>query len=107
MGEMAAKQDRASLREQVETLLPSWESWYPSLFDAACDLGLLRARVCSPSSLVLSVRHAGIHSEAVQAFREQWSAEEPEELPEEAAQNTPPPSPQAKRRRNRKRKRGR
>ena len=26
-----------TLREQVEELLPSWKSWYPSLFDAAAD----------------------------------------------------------------------
>jgi len=43
------------------------------------DLGILRARVCDLSSLVLSRRHASIYNEAVQAFREQWSAEEPEE----------------------------
>jgi len=28
-----------SLRDQVELLLPNWERWYPSLFDAAYDLG--------------------------------------------------------------------
>ena len=68
-----------NLREQVELLLPNWESWYPSLFDAACDLGLLRARVCAPSSLLLSNRHAAVQSEALQAFRERWSVEEPED----------------------------
>ncbi len=75
---------RLSLREQVETLLPAWQSWYPSLFDAAEDLGLIRARVCSPSSLMLSNRHASVQSEALQAFREQWSVEdepEPSTLP--------------------------
>ena len=35
-----------NLREQVESLLPAWERWYPSLFDAASDLGLIRAEVC-------------------------------------------------------------
>lgn len=70
---------RRSLRDQVEELLPNWQSWYPSLFDAAHDLGLLRARVCDLSSLVLSHRHAGIYNEAVQAFRNQWSVEEPEQ----------------------------
>jgi len=69
---------RRSLRDQVEELLPNWQSWYPSLFDAATDLGLLRARVCDLSSLVLSHRHASIYNEAVQAFRNQWSVEEPE-----------------------------
>jgi hypothetical protein len=67
-----------SLRDEVDTLLPGWESWYPSVFDAAVDLGLLRARVCSPGSLMLSQRHASIYNEAVQAFREKWSVVEPE-----------------------------
>lgn len=66
----------ASLREQVELLLPDWESWYPSLFDAARDLGVIRARVCDPGSLLLSNRHAGVNSEAARAYREQWSIEE-------------------------------
>jgi len=68
--------DRRNLREQVETLLPTWQSWYPSLFDAAEDLGLIRARVCAPSTLMLSNRHAAIQSEALQAFKEQWSVED-------------------------------
>lgn len=72
---------RLSLREQVELLLPAWQSWYPSLFDAAADLGLIRARVCAPSSLMLSNRHAAVQSEAVQAFKEQWSVEDEPELP--------------------------
>jgi hypothetical protein len=67
-----------SLRDQVETLLPNWQSWYPSIFDAALDLGLIRARVCAPGSLLLSQRHAAIYNEAVQAFREKWSVVEPE-----------------------------
>ena len=61
-----------TLRKQVETLLPTWEQWYPSLFDAAVDLGVLRARVCAPSSLLLSRRHSGVQSAAAQAHREQW-----------------------------------
>ena len=65
-----------TLKEQVEQLLPDWESWYPSLFDAARDLGLIRARVCDPGSLLLSNRHAGVNSEAVRAHREQWSVED-------------------------------
>lgn len=72
---------RLSLREQVELLLPSWQSWYPSLFDAAADLGLIRARVCAPSTLMLSNRHATVQSEALQAFKEQWSVEDEPELP--------------------------
>jgi len=88
-----------SLRDQVDALLPNWQSWYPSLFDAAHDLGLLRARVCDLNSLVLSRRHASVYNEAVQAFREQWSAEEPEALTDhEHASGTPhtePPDPVA------------
>jgi len=68
--------ERKTLREQVELLLPNWRSWYPSLFDAAHDLGLIRARVCAPSSLLLSTRHAAVQSEAVEAFRKQWSVED-------------------------------
>lgn len=75
-------QGNRTLRDQVEELLPGWQSWYPSLFDAAQDLGILRARVCDLSSLVLSNRHAGVYNEAVQAFRNQWSVEEPEVLDE-------------------------
>lgn len=71
---------RLSLREQVEQLLPAWQSWYPSLFDAAADLGLIRARVCDPSTLMLSNRHASIQTEALQQFKEQWSVEDEPEL---------------------------
>jgi hypothetical protein len=66
----------STLREQVEQLLPDWETWYPSLFDAARDLGLIRARVCDPRSLLLSNRHAAVDSEAARAYREQWSIED-------------------------------
>lgn len=80
MTDVFDKERRLNLREQVESLLPAWQSWYPSLFDAAEDLGLIRARVCAPSSLMLSNRHAAVQSEALQAFKEQWLVEdEPEE----------------------------
>lgn len=62
-----------NLRDNVEAILPEWERWYPSLFDAAADLGVIRARICPPSSLLLSRRHAAIHDEAVRAFRERWN----------------------------------
>lgn len=75
-----------NLRERVEALLPNWQSWYPSLFDAAADLGLIRARVCDPSQLSLSNRHASVYNEAVQAFREKWSVEETEEQQSAAQQ---------------------
>lgn len=61
-----------TLREQVEQLLPGWKRWYPSLFDAATDLGLLRARVCSPDQLLLSKRHSSVQSAAEAAHRKQW-----------------------------------
>lgn len=64
-----------SLRAQVDKLLPNWEQWYPSLFDAAVDLGVLKAQVCSPSQLLLSTRHRAIHSAALHAHREQWGGE--------------------------------
>lgn len=61
-----------NLRHQVEELLPNWERWYPSLFDAACDLGLIRAEVCDPGSLLLTRRHAKIRQRAEAAHREKW-----------------------------------
>ena len=64
-----------NLREQVELLLPNWSSWYPSLFDAAVDLGILRARVCDPATLLLQRRHEGVRAAAAQAHREQWNVE--------------------------------
>lgn len=70
--------ESGTLRERVERLLPEWQAWYANLFDAACDLGILRARVCDLSTLVLSRRHASVQNEALQAFRERWLVEEPE-----------------------------
>lgn len=61
-----------SLKDDVEEILPNWESWYPSLFHAAEDLGLIRARVCSPSSLMLNNRHASVQNSGLNAFREKW-----------------------------------
>lgn len=61
-----------SLRRQVEQLLPNWERWYPSLFDAASDLGLIKARVCDPGSLLLQNRHARVRQRAKAAHREKW-----------------------------------
>ncbi len=60
------------LRDQVESLLPNWERWYPSLFDAAFDLGIIRAEVCDPSSLLLTRRHQKIRQRAEDAHREKW-----------------------------------
>jgi hypothetical protein len=81
MSVMPESSERKNLREQVESLLPSWQSWYPSLFDAAADLGLIRARVCAPSQLLLSTRHAGVQQEALQAFKEKWLVEDEPEPP--------------------------
>ncbi len=61
-----------NLRNQVEELLPDWERWYPSLFDAASDLGLIKAEVCDPDSLLLTRRHAKIRQRAADAHREKW-----------------------------------
>ena len=88
-----------NLREQVERLLPGWQSWYPSLFDAAADLGLIRARVCAPSSLLLSARHSAVQQEALQAFKEKWLVEdepEPQRLP--IRLHRAPPKPLKRRR---------
>ena len=65
-----------SLRDEVEKILPGWKRWYPSLFDAATDLGVIRARVCSPDSLLLSKRHAKVQSAAEAAHRQQWGGTE-------------------------------
>ena len=61
-----------NLREQVETLLPNWERWYPSLFDAASDLGLIRSEICDPGSLLLTRRHTKVRQQAEDAHREKW-----------------------------------
>ena len=61
-----------SLRDDVEKLLPTWERWYPSLFDAAYDLGVIRAQVCDPNSLLLTRRHAKVRQRAEDAHREKW-----------------------------------
>ena len=64
-----------NLREQVESLLPTWERWYPSLFDAACDLGLIKAQVCDPSTLLLTNRHARVRQRAEEYPRQKWGVE--------------------------------
>lgn len=92
-----------TLRQQVEQLLPAWQSWYPSVFAAAEDLGLIRARVCPPGQLMLSARHAGVRSDAEQHHRDRWGGLEEElqtELGPAAAE------PQETRRRRRKRRHG-
>ncbi|HEX6994134.1 MAG TPA: hypothetical protein VF339_08305 [Gammaproteobacteria bacterium] len=71
-----------TLREQVEQVFPGWRRWYPSLFDAATDLGLIRAEVCSPGSLLLSRRHANVQRAAEDAHRERWGGGPPEDPPE-------------------------
>ena len=61
-----------TLKDKVEEILPNWDRWYPSLFDAATDLGVLRAEVCDPDSLLLTRRHAKVHQRAEDAHREKW-----------------------------------
>ena len=64
-----------SLREKVEELLPNWERWYPSLFDAASDLGVIKAEVRDPNSLLLTRRHAKVRQRAEDAHREKWGGD--------------------------------
>ena len=66
---------KMNLRDQVEELLPDWERWYPSLFDAASDLGLIKAEVCDPNSLLLTRRHAKVRQRAEDAHREKWGGQ--------------------------------
>ena len=61
------KLDAMTLKERVDAIFPEWQRWYPSLFDAAVDLGVIRARVCDPSSLLLSNRHASVRAAAEHA----------------------------------------
>lgn len=70
-----------SLRDQVEELLPNWERWYPSLFDAASDLGLIKAVVCDPNTLLLTSRHAKVRQQAADAHREKWGGQDEEFVP--------------------------
>jgi len=64
-----------SLRNQVEDLLPNWERWYPSLFDAASDLGLIKPEVCDLGTLLLSTRHSKIRQRATDAHRKKWGGQ--------------------------------
>ena len=69
-----------SLRDKVEDLLPNWERWYPSLFDAASDLGIIREEVCDPDSLNLNRRHAKVRQLANDAQVEKWGGKPQESL---------------------------
>lgn len=84
-----------ALRDEVDALLPSWRQWYPSLFDAAADLGLIRARVCPPGSLLLSRRHSDIQREAEDMHRERWGGGPPDDDPQQ--QQAPQPQRRPKR----------
>jgi len=65
-----------TLRDKVEAHLPNWERWYPSLFDAASDLGIIKAVICDPNSLLLTRRHQKVRQQAEDAHREQWGGKE-------------------------------
>lgn len=67
-----------NLREKVEELLPDWDRWYPNLFEAAYDLGVIKAEICDPNSLLLSNRHASVQQQAEDAHREKWGGNEQE-----------------------------
>lgn len=90
-----------SLRRQLDAVMPGWERWYPSVFDAARDLGLIRARVCPPSQLLLSNRHAGVASEALEAFRQKWHVEYDPLVDGPPPAGEPPAEPSRPRRRRR------
>lgn len=77
-----------TLRDKVEALLPNWERWYPSLFDAASDLGVIKAEVCDPNSLLLTRRHAKVRQRAEDAHREKWGGNS-QELVERPARRKP------------------
>jgi len=79
-----------NLRNQVEELLPNWERWYPSLFDAASDLGIIKAEVCDPNTLLLSTRHAKVRQRAAEAHREKWGGQDKEILPVRRRKSKPP-----------------
>ena len=70
-----------NIRDEVEALLPNWERWYPSLFDAANDLGLIKATVCDPNTLLLSRRHAKVRQRAEESHREKWGGQPNEDRP--------------------------
>ncbi|MBJ88757.1 MAG: hypothetical protein CMO98_02765 [Woeseia sp.] len=70
-----------NIRDEVEALLPNWERWYPSLFDAASDLGLIKATVCDPNTLLLSRRHAKVRQRAEESHREKWGGKTHEDRP--------------------------
>ena len=56
--------------------MPNWDRWYPSLFDAASDLGIIKAEVCDPNSLLLTRRHQKVRQQAEDAHREKWGGKE-------------------------------
>ena len=59
-----------TLKERVEKILPKWKSRYANPFDAATDLGLLKATVSDPDSLNLNKRHSRIRQQAKSLERE-------------------------------------
>ena len=61
-----------TLKERVEKILPKWKSRYANPFDAATDLGLLKATVSDPDSLNLNKRHSRIRQQADNFQSELW-----------------------------------
>ena len=94
------RDDSLSLTERVERELPRWRSWYPSIFEAARDLGIIRAEVCPPSQLLLSNRHSGVRHDAEAAHREKWG------VGTEDVSSRTPLAENSKRRRRKKKSRG-
>ncbi len=60
------------IRDQVEALLPNWERLYPNFCGVASDLGLIKAKVWEPNTLLLSRRHAKVRQRAKDSLREKW-----------------------------------
>lgn len=62
-----------NLKEEVEKLLPNWQNWYGTVFEAAVDLGLVKESRAKESDLDLRKRHKNIRRDAEQQFRKKWN----------------------------------
>jgi hypothetical protein len=67
-----------NLKEQVEKLLPNWQNWYATVFEAAVDLGLVKESHTKESDLDLRKRHKSIRREAENQFRKKWNIDDNE-----------------------------
>jgi hypothetical protein len=67
-----------NLKQQVEKILPNWEKWYRTPFEAAVDLGLLKETPDS-GELDLRKRHKKVQQEAEEYFKERWNITDDDE----------------------------